>query len=276
MELKDWVIEKFELLRDKCVDAFEFLKEKASNAWNAVGDTVEMVADWVKRKFETLSNWITGVFTRDWSKDFGFAGEILNTFFSVVSGIASSVQTVFQGIIDFVTGVFTGDWDRAWKGVLNIFSGIFDGLATIFKAPLNGVIGMMNNMISMINFFIRKVNDIFTFEINFSLPDWLGGASYSFGHKMNIPRLNYVPYLATGAVIPPNAPFMAMLGDQKNGTNLEAPEELIRQIVREESGGNGGNYRFVAQINRRTLFDEIIDEAKARQMATGINPLELA
>lgn len=46
-----------------------------------------------------------------------------------------------------------------------------------------------------------------------------------------------VPYLAEGAVIPPNAPFMAVLGDQRNGTNLEAPADLIRQIVREEMEG---------------------------------------
>lgn len=43
-----------------------------------------------------------------------------------------------------------------------------------------------------------------------------------------------IPMLASGAVIPPNAPFMAMLGDQRNGTNLEAPESLIRKLFREE------------------------------------------
>lgn len=52
-----------------------------------------------------------------------------------------------------------------------------------------------------------------------------------------------IPQLATGAVIPPNRRFMAVLGDQKNGTNLEAPEGLIRQIVREESGGMSGTLR---------------------------------
>ena len=46
-----------------------------------------------------------------------------------------------------------------------------------------------------------------------------------------------IPALATGAVIPPNGEFLAVLGDQKKGRNLEAPENLIRQIVREESGG---------------------------------------
>lgn len=49
-----------------------------------------------------------------------------------------------------------------------------------------------------------------------------------------------IPQLAMGAVIPPNKRFMAVLGDQRNGTNLEAPEGLIRQIVREEAGGAGG------------------------------------
>ena len=45
-----------------------------------------------------------------------------------------------------------------------------------------------------------------------------------------------IPYLASGAVIPPNAPFAAVLGDQSNGRNLEAPEGLIRQIFQEEFG----------------------------------------
>lgn len=274
-QLKEWVVEKFEDLKEKCVSAVEFFKEKAGNAWEALGQSAEKVSGWIHSKFESLSNWITNAFTRDWTEDFGSIGLIINGFFDTVSSVSSGVQTAFQGIIDFVAGVFTGDWERAWNGVLGIFQGIFEGLGAIFKVPLNAVIGMMNNMITMINFFIRKVNDIFTFEIKFSLPDWLGGASYTFGHKMSIPKLNYVPYLATGAVIPPNAPFMAMLGDQKNGTNLEAPESLLRQIVREETAtdnNGGGNYRFTAQINRRTLFDEVIEEAKIRQSATGVNP----
>ena len=59
------------------------------------------------------------------------------------------------------------------------------------------------------------------------------------GFGFSIPNLSHVtiPKLASGAVIPPNGEFLAMLGDQKSGRNLEAPESLIRQIVREESGG---------------------------------------
>lgn len=86
-----------------------------------------------------------------------------------------------------------------------------------------------------------------------------------------------VPALATGAVIPPNAPFMAMLGDQKHGTNIEAPLDTIKQAVAEVvgSGNAGGQYAFTAQINRRTIFEEMIDEAKLRQSTTGKNPFDL-
>jgi len=58
-----------------------------------------------------------------------------------------------------------------------------------------------------------------------------------------------------------------------NGNNIEAPESLIRKIVREESGNRGGTYHFTGQINRRVLFDEFISEAKLRQDQTGVNPL---
>lgn len=78
-----------------------------------------------------------------------------------------------------------------------------------------------------------------------------------------------IPYLATGAVIPPRAPFMAMLGDQMNGRNLEAPEELIRKIVREESGGAidvRTEVTFAGTLAQfvRMLFPEIKSEARRR------------
>lgn len=88
-----------------------------------------------------------------------------------------------------------------------------------------------------------------------------------------------VPYLASGAVIPPNAPFAAVLGDQKNGQNLEAPASLLKSIVGEELdkrlSGKGGQYTFTAQLNRKTIFSEVIEEGKLQQTRTGHNPFDL-
>ena len=157
--------------------------------------------------------------------------------------------------------------------VINIWEAMKNGIRT----PINAMIGFINSMIDGvvdgINAVIGALN-----KINVKVPKWVpkyGGKEFGFDiGKVSAP---HIPYLATGAVIPPNAPFMAMLGDQRNGNNLEMPENLLRRIIREESGQkSGGSYRFVGQINRRVLFDEFISEAKMRQAATGINPLELA
>ena len=115
-------------------------------------------------------------------------------------------------------------------------------------------------------------------ETLFSESKWTG---YSDGRYKDfdtsiLNKMKNVPALATGAVIPPNAPFMAMLGDQKHGTNIEAPLETIKQAVAEVVGNSGGGqYAFTAQINRRTLFEEMIDEAKMRQSTSGRNPFDL-
>ena len=83
--------------------------------------------------------------------------------------------------------------------------------------------------------------------------------------------------LAQGAVIPANREFLAVLGDQKRGTNIEAPADLIRQIVREEvkNSGGGGNHITIVldSVNGKKLFDAIVKENNAVVRATGASPL---
>lgn len=86
-------------------------------------------------------------------------------------------------------------------------------------------------------------------------------------------RFSSIPQLATGAVIPPNRKFMAVLGDQKNGTNLEAPEGLIRQIVREESGEGGGavnvNVEFTGSLSGLARY--LAPKIEAQRVFSGNN-----
>ncbi len=99
---------------------------------------------------------------------------------------------------------------------------------------------------------------------------------YWGNYWMNLPRVGTIPYLAQGAVIPPRSEFLAVLGDQKHGNNIEAPEGLIRKIIREENGGQGGStYNVAVNVAGRTLLDIIIDEAELRQSRNGKNPFAL-
>lgn len=125
-----------------------------------------------------------------------------------------------RGLIDFVTGSFSGDWEKAWKGIKNFLKGI-----------INGIIGFINGMVrgiaNGINAVLRSLN-----KISVTIPDWVpsyGGKR--FGFNLGYVSAPQIPYLAQGAVIPPNAPFMAVLGDQKHGTNIEAPLSTIQEAV---------------------------------------------
>ena len=103
----------------------------------------------------------------------------------------------------------------SWGYWANIFKGMVNGLIWCLNAGLSGFTGFINSMISGIINLLALV-----------------GVSCSGWY---IPTLQ-VPYLAKGAVIPPNREFMAVLGDQKSGNNIETPESLMRQVVRDEAG----------------------------------------
>ena len=146
---------------------------------------------------------------------------VVGTIIGVVSDLATGLFEVLTGIVDYIVGIFTGNWEKAWEGIKSIYKGIWDALVGVAKGVINLIIDALNSFVAGIN------------KISFDVPEWvplIGGMKWGF----NIPK---IPKLAQGAVIPPNREFMAVLGDQKRGYNIEAPEDLIRQIVREESGG---------------------------------------
>lgn len=131
-----------------------------------------------------------------------------------------------------ISNFFSGLWD----GIKGAFTRAFDFIKKAFKGYVNGWITMVE---SFINFFIRGINVLVRGinKLSFDVPSWvpgIGGKSLGFSIPL-IPQVQ-IPRLATGAVIPPNQQFAAILGDQTHGRNLEAPEGLIRQIVREELG----------------------------------------
>ncbi len=159
----------------------------------------------------------------------GFVIGFFTTVKETLKNILDAVEQILTGIIQFVSGVFTGDWETAWKGVKNIFKGVWNGIISLLEGAVNFIIRGVNSLISSLN--------------RVRLPDWMGGGGI---HIPTIPEAK-IPRLAQGAVIPPNREFMAVLGDQSSGNNLEGPESLFRKIVREEAGG-GGDYSAILQL----------------------------
>lgn len=150
--------------------------------------------------------------------------------------IAAAVAVNFNAIKDKVKEI--------WDGIKQWFNTTVQPIFTAkwwadkFKSIVNGLIEMVNNGLNVFGGFINNIAGGIS-----GILDFFGITGYSF--SISMPQ---IPYLAQGAVIPPNKKFMAVLGDQSNGTNLEAPESLIRQIVREESGAGGQVESLLAQM----------------------------
>lgn len=210
---------------------------------------IAVIAIWgdgIQAKLSEVDAWLQGIFTKDWSKSFGILGNLLNGFMANVKNIWDAVKQIFNGVIDFIRGVFTGDWERAWKGVQEIFAGIFKEFKTIALAPINIVIGLLNGLIDALNWVIGKAN-----TLSFKNP---------FTGKIegiNFPTIGKIPYLANGKVIPANSEFLAVLGDQTSGTNIEAPLDTIKQAFMDVLGQGGGGQDINLTVET-TLDGEVI------------------
>ena len=192
-------------------------------AFNKVSLVLTEKGDAIRGVFQSLGTAVTGL----WA----LIGPVLTaiweqwklTFDNISLIVADAVGFAIDalgGLAEFLAGVFTLDWDRAWKGICRFL-----------KANVNGVIGLLNAMlesaVGAFNSMIRAVN-----AIKFTVPDWvplLGGKTMGF--SLRTATVPQIPYLAKGAVLPANKPFLAMVGDQKHGTNIEAPLATIQEAV---------------------------------------------
>lgn len=218
-----------------------------------------------------LMDWIKGVFATDWHAQFGVFGDVVEVFLNSFKGIFNSIKQICSGFVTFLKGVFTGNVNMALKGILNILRGAANLIYSIFKAPVNMVIALFNGLNQAI---INAINGLVDGLNHIKVPDWVPGIG---GKGINLSHANYtrIPYLAQGAVIPAGNPFLAVLGDQTKGNNLEMPENLLRKIVSEESGKGTGMIKLVVNLDSRTVLEQLINTAKEMQMSNGQNIFEL-
>lgn len=218
-----------------------------------------------------LMDWIKGVFATDWHAQFGVFGDVVEVFLNSFKGIFNSIKQICSGFVTFLKGVFTGNVNMALKGILNILRGAANLIYSIFKAPVNMVIALFNGLNQAI---INAINGLVDGLNHIKVPDWVPGIG---GKGINLSHANYtrIPYLAQGAVIPAGNPFLAVLGDQTKGNNLEMPENLLRKIVSEESGKGTGMIKLVVNLDSRTVLEQLINTAKEMQMSNGQNVFEL-
>lgn len=230
---------------------------------HGIADALESVADWISRN-QTLVQSIAvvlGSFAVAW----GVVTTAL-TLWNSVSALATAATAALGAAVAFLTspvgiaiavigsliaaGVLlyqnwdvvkarlSAAWDAirqtatsAWNAVGTTIQNVWNGITSTVRGAVNSILGFINRMIAGLcnglNSMIGMLNKL-KIDVPEGVP-FLGGTQFGF-HIAAIPAPQ-IPYLAQGAVIPPNREFLAVLGDQGHGTNVEAPLATIQQAV---------------------------------------------
>ena len=250
-----WIVAKWTSIKEWISKTISSIDAAFEQFLANVEDGVAAAADWVVEKWTAVKDWFSGLWEKVSSGAVAAWDGIKSAFESVPKWFQSKFRDAWQKVKDvFSTG------GRIW-------SGIKEGIENTFHTVVNAIIRGMNTIIAVP---FNRINSMLNTIRN---AHFLGISPFQNLWGVNPLPVPQIPMLARGAVIPANRQFLAVLGDQRNGNNLEAPESLLRQIVREEAGSAGSRYEFIARLDRRTLFDEVITEAKLRKGQTGKNPL---
>lgn len=224
------VVEGIKILWEALKPVVAFIGEMVVAALQSWKQTFEVLA----QVFQQKSPVIVGIFrniaqmaTQLWAV-VGPVLTALGNHFSTVFGVVSQtvgttvgyILDMLYGLTTYLSGAFSGNWEMAWEGI-----------RLFLKSAVNGVITLLNSMISRLvsalNAVVRTAN-----KLSFTVPEWvpsIGGKRFG----VNLPTVTApkIPYLAKGAVLPAGKPFLAMVGDQRHGTNVEAPLSTIQEAV---------------------------------------------
>lgn len=130
-----------------------------------------------------------------------------------IGGFISGVLQIIQGVIDFIAGVFSGNWERAWKGIVNVFAGLFNSVAAIVVAVVNVVITVINGLISLVYNAVVSFINLVANAIN-GIAGMLG-FTLNLGIDAEAPQIPYIEAprvgMATGGVV--TGPTQALIGE---------------------------------------------------------------
>ena len=197
--------------------------------------------------------------------------------------VNSTIKDIVDGIFDFILGL---DWLGIIKGIGHILA---SGLTIIAQVAIDIVDNVFGRIVKAVGNWMSKVagkikdaiitvlntvkqtianvlNKIPGVNIDFGDGNGGGGGRSFASDFTNRPvayssRMN-IPHLAKGAVIPPNNKFLAMLGDQTSGTNIETPlgtmVEAFKTALSDSNYSGMGDIYIPIYVNNELTSEELI------------------
>lgn len=243
--------------------AFKLIK----SALSGVKSFFKSVLKGIKSVFSSIATWFGNKFDKAVEKiKNAFKIENIKKFFT---GVLDAIKEVFDGVVDY----FKTTFNDAWSGVKTAFSeggklfkGIKNGIVKAFKSIVTTLIKGINSVIrkpfEAINKLLNKIRNAGVGKLKPFKKLW-------DKNPIEIPE---IPKLAQGAVIPPNKEFLAVLGDQKKGTNIEAPLDTIVQAFNQalaQNSTSGTNGDIVVKINSKEIARAVWSENEKKYKQNG-------
>ena len=233
VEILGWVKDKFVEYMPIIQQVFKDCIDIINRVWQDV----------LKPCFEAIGGFIQNVLAPAFKWAFeNVIGPVVDNCFRTIGTLwNNSLKPIFDGIITFITGVFTGNWRSAWDGVVQTLGGVWSGITTVIKAPLNAVIGLINKAISAMN------------KISVTIPDWVpavGGKTFG----VNLPSINY---LENGGILtqPTMLNANTMAGEKNKGRQAQAEAVIpLDRLFKEMDRLYGQGKEIVLNIDGRQFM----------------------
>lgn len=272
------VIAKFAEIKDKIIAKWDETKQKTQEKWSSIKSGLESTWTAVKtsasEKFQAIKETVSTRWSETKTSTESAWGSINSTLGTKWEEIRSNATAKFAAIKDSVVAA----WNTLKSETSTIWNGIWGAMKSVINTILGGVESMVNGVINALNRMISALNNL-----SFDIPDWVPGiGGESFG--LDIPTVSkvHLPRLASGTVVPPRAgEFAAILGDNKQETEVVSPLSTMKQALMEAlaESGVGGSQQIVihfegnlAQLGR--VLKPVIDAENNRgsvRLVTGGN-----
>ena len=236
VEILGWVKDKFVEYMPIIQQVFKDCIDIINRVWQDV----------LKPCFEAIGGFIQNVLAPAFKWAFeNVIGPVVDACFRGIGNLwNNSLKPIFDGIITFIKGVFTGNWRSAWDGVVQTLGGVWSGITTVIKAPLNAVIGLINKAISAMN------------KISVTIPDWVpavGGKTFG----VNLPSINY---LENGGILtqPTMLNANTMAGEKNKGRQAQAEAVIpLDRLFKEMDRLYGQGKEIILNIDGRQFMRAI-------------------
>lgn len=229
--------------------------------------------------WDAICDWFSGAwdsFVAAWDEFWSLVATNARNWWNDVTTGWSNFWATISEKFNALKSALGSAWNSFWSGLASGVTSIWNGIVNTVKGAVNALIGFINGMLSGIVNGLNGAIDVLN-RLSIDVPSWVplvGGnhLGFSISH-ITAPQ---IPYLAQGAVIPPNREFMAVLGDQSHGTNVEAPLATIQQavaaVMQDYQDGNLAALEQVIAVLRQILEavygihigDAVIGQAVAR------------